>query len=136
MLNVAVHRTLVLQPSHLTSFMSVPVLVNISVPNPPLCHYKLSLQLDLDGVPVPFQTAVTKSLCSGLVPAKHGAVHIHVTLSWFSSITVTVPSDCLSVQPLYCLPHTGVERKYKTGNLYQKFSSQISLKWKTKYKSI
>ena len=77
MLNVAVHCTLVLQPSHLTSFMSVPDLVNISVPNPPLCQSKLSTQLDLDGVPVPFQTAVTKSLCSGLVPAKHGAVHIH-----------------------------------------------------------
>ena len=77
MLNVAVHRTLVLQPSHLTSFMSVSVLVNISVPNPPLCHYKLSLQLDLDGVFVPFQTAVTKSLCSGLVPDKHGAVPTH-----------------------------------------------------------
>ena len=60
MLNVAVHRTLVLQPSHLTSFMFVPVLVNISVPNPPLCQFKLSLQLD---------------------PAKQGAVHIHVERS-------------------------------------------------------
>ena len=62
--------------SHPTSpvLCLLPVLVNISVPNPPLCQSKLSLQLDLDGVPVPFQTAVTKSLCSGLVPAKHGAV--------------------------------------------------------------
>ena len=77
MLNVAVHCTLVLQLSNLTSFICVPCLVNISVPNPPLCQSKLCLQLDLDGVPVPFQTAVTKSLCSGLVPAKHGAVHIH-----------------------------------------------------------
>ena len=62
-------------PPH--QFYDVPILVNISVPNPPLCQSKLSLQLDLDGAPVPFQTAVTKSLCSGLVPAKHGAVLIH-----------------------------------------------------------
>ena len=76
MLNIAVHHTLLLQPSHITSFMSVPDLVNISVPNPPLCQTKLSLQLDLHGNLVPIPTAVTKSLCTGLVPAKHGAVLI------------------------------------------------------------
>ena len=77
MLNVAVHHTLLLKPSHITSFMSVPDLVNISVPNPPLCQTKLSLQLDLHGALVPIPTAVTKSLCTGLVPTKHGAVLIH-----------------------------------------------------------
>ena len=75
--SVNVERCSTLQPSHLTSFMSVPDLVNISVPNPPLCQTKLSLQLDLHGALVPIPTAVTKSLCTGLVPTKHGAVLIH-----------------------------------------------------------
>ena len=55
-------------------------LVNKSVPHPPLCQSKLSLQLDIDGALVPIPTAVTKSLCSGLVHAKHGAVLIHVLI--------------------------------------------------------